>query len=146
MSSLELDKKYMNRGDKGKDGDVEYNELYKLITNTKPVNDSPNAMYDELMQKEARLLETVDRVIEDRAEERRREKTFMDTPIKKMPLEFLRSVKGMFEDLQEVSDMKALWAIIYKDKRMIYGGILLIIVATFLMLIQVSGNDVRRVV
>lgn len=118
------------------------NDLYNLITNNKPATDSVNTLYDELMQKEQRVLDTIKRVVEDKADERRQVKAFLSTPVEKIPLELVRTMTAMFAEfaVNSPKDYAEFMAIMIKDHRMIYAGISLIIVALFLMFIQISDK------
>jgi len=119
------------------------NDLYKLITNNKPTLDSVNTVYDELMAKEKAVLDTIRRVVEDKAEERRISKSFLDTPIKNVPLELTRSMSDLLADwiLRPPSSYKDVIAILSKNHRMIYFGISLVVVALFLIFIQINDGS-----
>jgi len=135
-----LDRKYSSRGDA--DGaEKEYSDLYNLITNKKPATDSVNEMYDELMKREDRVLKIVDRVVDDKQAEHARSKIFTETPVNRIPYEMYKSVRGLITDLQASKDYSDVWKATYKGQRIIYIGLLLMIIAVFLMLIQGSEND-----
>ena len=134
-----LDRKYSSRGDAN--GATEYSDLYNLITNKKPASDSANEMYDELMKREERVLKIVDRVVDDKQAEHARSKTFSETPVNRIPYEMYKSVRGFITDLQTSADYGDVWKATFKGQRVIYIGLLLMIIAVFLMLIQVSEND-----
>lgn len=120
------------------------NDLYNLITNNKPVSDSVNTLYDELMAKEKRVLETIQRVVEDKAIDRKMKNSFLETPISRMPLELIRSMTGLLASLTISPPVSYdnLMTTMAKDHRMIYAGISLVIIALFLIFIQISDSPI----
>jgi hypothetical protein len=118
------------------------NDLYNLITNNKPLSDSVNTLYDELMSKEKKVLDTIQQVVEDKAAERKKKTSFLETPISRIPLDLIRSMTGLLATWTKspptsYDDVINIMAI---DHRMIYTGILLVIIALFLIFIQISNG------
>jgi hypothetical protein len=118
------------------------NDLYNLITNNKPSTDSANTLYDELMAKEKAVLDTIQRVVDDKAEERRVAVDFVSTPLHRIPQNLIYSMAGLLADWTKSppASVSEAMAVLTKDQRMIYAGITLVLIALFLIFIQISDT------
>jgi hypothetical protein len=121
----------------------EYNDMYKLVTNQRHSTDSTNTLYDKLMKKEKNVLNIVNRLIEDRQNTMQFDDSFLGTPLSRVPLQLIKSINGIMEDIATTSPKTPEeWrAIFVKEKRLVYIGVLLIVVSVFLLFILSSEQQ-----
>lgn len=118
------------------DAEKEWVRLGRLLTTERPMGiDSTNTMYDELMGKEDRVLSTIDRYIEDKKEAQLRETRFMYTPVGRLPTMFFRTMNDMLDEAMKARTGRDVRVLFIKDARPIYVGILLIIIALFILFV-----------
>jgi len=119
----------------------QYTQLFQLITNQTPATDKSNTVYDELMRKEASVLRTINRLIRDKQQEARAQTSITLTPLAQIPLNMLRALRGIMEDLMEPDTYKKYGLTVFtKNNRLAYLGLFVVIIAVFLMLIHVSTD------
>jgi hypothetical protein len=94
------------------------------------------SVYQKLMQKEYTVLDTVNRAINQVKEDKNTNEQFINMPVIAIGERFYTSMKTIFNDLQNVKSYKGIYNIINMEDRIIYIGLLLILIALFLLLIQ----------
>jgi allophanate hydrolase subunit 1 len=121
----------------------EYMSLTDLVTSKRPTDDSNNTLYDELMLKEKRVLDVVERLIEDKQNQDYRKTMFVDIPLSKLPYLMLKEINELMTDVMELRGtmtMEKLRNLVGKNHRLVYIGILLVLIAVGLMLMNISEN------
>ena len=103
--------------------------------------DAPDP-YQHLMSREKRVLETVDRVVNDarRAELASGEdfRTFTQLPLHVIGMRALSSLRALLDDLVMARTPQAVYAALMQDDRKIYLGVCAILLAFCLTFIQAS--------
>jgi len=118
------------------EGEKEWVFFDRSVTTERPMGvDSTNTIYDELMEKENRVLSTIDRYIADKKETELRETRFLHTPIAKVPTMFFRTFNDMLDDAMRAETGRDVRALLTKGARPIYMGMLLIIIALFILFV-----------
>lgn len=119
-----------------------YNDFLKIIQNKyNNVNLNADSIYDELVKKENSILKTINRVI-DFEKDKENKKKFLNLPLSKIYKNIFHNLNKILEELLKTKKLttKKFKKIILKEKRIIYLGILLIIIAIYLALIELSDN------
>lgn len=119
-----------------------YNDFLKIIQNKyNNVNLNADSIYDELVKKENSILKTINRVI-DFEKDKENKKKFLNLPLSKIYKNIFHNLNKILEELLKTKNLttKKFKKIILKEKRIIYLGILLIIIAIYLALIELSDS------
>lgn len=119
-----------------------YNDFLKVIQNKyNNVNLNADSIYDELVKKENNILKTINRVI-DFEKDKENKKKFLNLPLSKIYKNIFHNLNKILEELLKTKNLttKKFKKIILKEKRIIYLGILLIIIAIYLSLIELSDS------
>ena len=126
-------------------GTQEYTDLYRIITNKQPNDDSQTDVYQELMKREQRVLQTIDRIVEQKEKEKLEINNILDVPLRRLPLEILRTVSDIIDEFlvsrPDGSLHTRIYAILSKDQRIIHIGVLCIVVSVILMFLQNSNSE-----
>ena len=83
--------------------------------------------YQFLLSRETRVLETVDRVVNDTRRAEARERAFLDTPLHEVGMRAMSALKGLMDDLlaaRSVRDVRA--AFLAHGERRLYLGVLML--------------------
>jgi allophanate hydrolase subunit 1 len=121
----------------------EYMSLADLVTNKRPTDDNMNTLYDELMTKEKRVLDVVERLIEDKQNHDYRKTMFVDIPLSKLPFLMLKEMNEFMTDVMEIRGtmtVEKFKRLVNKNHRLVYIGILLVLIALGLMLVNISES------
>jgi hypothetical protein len=119
-----------------------YNDFLKIIQNKyDKVNLNADSIYDELVKKENTILKTINRVI-DFEKNKENKKKFLHLSLSKIYKNIFFNLNKILEELLKTNKItiKQLKKIFLKEKRIIYLGILLIIIAIYLALIELSDS------
>jgi hypothetical protein len=119
-----------------------YNDFLKVIQNKyNNVNLNADSIYDELVKKENNILKTINRVI-DFEKDKENKKNFLNLSLSKIYKNIFHNLNKILEELLKTKKLttKKFKKIILKEKRIIYFGILLIIIAIYLALIELSDS------
>jgi hypothetical protein len=119
-----------------------YNDFLKIIQNKyNNVNLNADSIYDELVKKENSILKTINRVI-DFEKDKENKKKFLNLPLSKIYKNIFHNLNKILEELLKTKNLttKKFKKIILKEKRIIYLGILLIIIAIYLALIELFDS------
>lgn len=100
-----------------------------------PGIDSTNTLYDELMQKEDRVLSTIDRYIADQRQNAIVSKRFINTHVMEIPVMMFKTINDILDEAtkKELKTPRDVAALFTSGTRIIYVGILLIIFAIFIL-------------
>jgi hypothetical protein len=97
-----------------------------------------NTLYDELMQKESKVLDVINRMAEN--ENKAKNTAFLDTPLRLLFVRTLQEWNAILAELAGNKNVKKTFrdylTIFKKENRTIYIGFLLVIIALFLLLIS----------
>jgi len=98
----------------------------------------PEEVYKRLMSKERRVLDTVDRVVNDSAERRASEMILYKLPIHEIVMRTLGATRALWDDMIEVRTVDDALRALSDKQRMPYIGIMLVAVAVVLAVIQTT--------
>ena len=117
---------------------LEYSD-YKSLVNTLEQSNHDNT-YQELINKEDKVLDTVNRVIKNYRDEDVKEKEFINHTISQVVYKFFNIWIEIFNDLLN-SNGKDIFDIFSKDDRLVYIGIMFIFISIFLYYIEISKSS-----
>ena len=104
-------------------------------------NDSPAApdAYQHLMSRERRVLDTVDRVVNDAVKHKSADadRSLLDTPIHELAMRTVGAIRALFDDLVASRSIEDVLAALKDPTRTAYVGLALIALAAFLGALQV---------
>lgn len=115
-------------------GFMDYKDFKTLLDKS-----NPDHLYEELMKKEERILQTVNRVVDYSNKKELEANEFINMPIKDATSNFMLGVISMINDLTKVKDGQHLIQVLMSTERVIYIGIILVIISMFLFFIQSSS-------
>jgi hypothetical protein len=123
---------------------TEYKELVDAVfghgTSARERAGSGTDAYQTLMSKERRVLDTVDRVVNDAAVVDADTRTFFQMPMHEIAIRIIRSIRGLMDDLYEARKPEHVLRAVMKDDRKVYLGLVLIAVALIIGLINASSS------
>ena len=116
---------------------AEYAELTDAIHGRGRFGDMPAGdVYQELMKKERRVLDTVDRVVNDsRAKE---SVAFLNLPLHVIAIRMVAAVKGLLDDLMEARSYKDVARALLQPDRRTYLGMCVIALALIIMAVDTA--------
>jgi hypothetical protein len=117
---------------------LEYSD-YKSLVNTLEQSNHDNT-YQELINKEDKVLDTVNRVIKNYRDDDVKEKEFINHTISQVVYKFFNIWIEMFNDLLN-SNGKDIFDIFSKDDRLVYIGIMFIFISIFLYYVEISKSS-----
>jgi hypothetical protein len=112
---------------------MEYNDFNKLLQSSKPQH-----LYEELINKEDRLLQTLNRVVDYSNKKELESKEFLHTPVKDVGKGFMSSMLELFEGLFKVKTTEQLMALFIDADRIIYFGILIIMISVIMFFLDIA--------
>ena len=117
----------------------EINDLYKVINNK--YSGSMNSVYQEIMNREENVRNTLDRVVKMKDDEKIKQ-LFTKKSIDDISLNVFKNLNSVLEEANNVDELtyKEFKKIMNKDNRIIYAGLFFIMIATSLLLIEISDN------
>jgi hypothetical protein len=118
------------------------NDIYKIIQNKyKTYTSNKDSIYDEIMKKEKNIKEVIDRVIEYKENEKKKD-LFINTSFNDICLNIFKVLNNLIDDLTKYDKIsyKQLKKIVKKKHRLIYIGLFMIIISIFLSLIEISDK------
>ena len=95
--------------------------------------------YQTLMAKERRVLDTVDRVVNDAAVVDVDSRTFFQMPMHEVAIRIVGSIRGLMDDLIEARKPEHVLRAVMLEDRKVYLGLVLIAVALCIALINASS-------
>ena len=118
------------------------NDIYKIIQNKyHNYTSNKDSIYDEIMNKEKNIKEVIDRVIEYKENEKKKD-LFINTSFNDIFLNIFKVLNNLIDDLTKYDKIsyKQLKKIVKKKHRLIYIGLFMIIISIFLSLIEISDK------
>jgi hypothetical protein len=112
---------------------MEYNDFNNLLQSSKPQH-----LYEELINKEDRLLQTINRVVDYSNRKDLEAKEFLHTPVKDVAKGFMSSMLDLYEGMFKVKTPEQLAALFIDADRIIYFGILIIIFSAILFFLNIA--------
>ena len=112
---------------------MKFDEFTKLLKSAKPEH-----LYEELVQKEDKLLQTMNRVVDYSNKKDMQSKEFLNTPVKDVARGFMSSMLGLFEDLVKMKTIDQLIPAMMQADRIIYSGILIIVFSVILFFLDIA--------
>jgi hypothetical protein len=109
---------------------AEYGELVDAVHGRgKFLESSGGDAYQALMQKERRVLDTVDRVVNDANRTDADGRSFFQLPLHVIGIRIIAAIRGVMDDLLEARSPGAVYAAFMRDDRKVYIGVLMLVVA-----------------
>jgi hypothetical protein len=99
---------------------------------------APDA-YQHLLSRERRVLDTVDRVVNDARRSEVRRTPFLRLPLHVIGMRTLSALRGLLDDLVEARSLTDVRDALMQEDRKVYLGTCLLLLAFCLMVIQASG-------
>ena len=97
----------------------------------------PGEVYQHLMSKERRVLDTVDRVVNDaRLFENERVSSFFSAPLHVICMRLVASVQAIMDELLEARSAQDVVNVFLVEERQIYVGLVLILVAIVVLVVE----------
>ena len=100
-----------------------------------------NTLYDELMQKEGKVLDVINRMVDN--ENKMKNLSFLDTPLRLLLVKMLQEWNAILAEVtgnkmvgETTKSFRDYLKIFSKENRTIYIGLMLVIIALFLLLIS----------
>lgn len=115
---------------------LDYSEYTSLIDMLEKSN--LDDTYKELMKKEEKVLDTVNHVVTHYETEQRKRKEFIHLSLHEIYHLMFLELPQIFKELTNARDVHDVMAIIFKGHRIIYIGILLVILSIFLFFMENS--------
>jgi hypothetical protein len=134
-----------NKNKKGTGVSAEYKELVDTVfgrgTSGRDRAGSGTDAYQTLMAKERRVLDTVDRVVNDAAVVDADTRTFFQMPMHEIAIRIVRSIRGLMDDLVEARKPEHVLRAVMREDRKVYLGLVMIAVALCIALIHASSSS-----
>ena len=132
------------RGGRGGEGvSAEYKSLVDTVfgrgASARDRAGSGTDAYSSLMAKERRVLDTVDRVVNDAAVTDADVRTFFDMPIHEIAIRIVGALRGLMDDLMEARKPKDVWRALMHEDRRVYLGLVLMATALVCATVQAAG-------
>jgi len=116
---------------------LEYSD-YKSLVNTLEQSNHENT-YQDMMKKEDKTLDTMNRVIKYYKDEDAKEKEFINYTVSQVVYKFFNVWIDMFNEILN-SGGKNIIDTLTKDDRLIYIGVMLIIISIILYYVEISRS------
>lgn len=95
-------------------------------------------VYQALMRKEGRVLDTVDRVVNDRLRTDDDRRSFLQLPLHVIGIRLVRALRGIVDDLVEARNVEAVLKAFTREDRRVYLGALVVLLALLVAAVDVS--------
>lgn len=97
--------------------------------------------YQHLLSRERRVLDTVDRVVNDARAADVRHRPFLQLPLHVIGMRAVSSLRAVLDDLVDARSMSAVRDAVLQDDRKVYVGVCLLLLGFCLMFIQATGEN-----
>lgn len=95
-------------------------------------------VYQALMRKEGRVLDTVDRVVNDRLRTDDDRRSFLQLPLHVIGIRLVRALRGIVDDLVEARNVETVLKAFTREDRRVYLGALVVVLALLIAAVDVS--------
>jgi hypothetical protein len=117
----------------------EYRELLDTLRGRGRGFKEPGELYQSLMAKERRVLDTIDRVVNDSVRSDREERSLLQLPLHELGVRAIAAARGLFHDVVEARRPRDVLNAVTKDDRMVYLGVFLILLALCVAFVDLTG-------
>ena len=120
---------------------IEYSE-YKSLVDVIEKSQNHENTYEEVMKKEEKVLDTMNRVIKYYRDVDIKEQQFVNMPISKVVYRFFNVWIEMFNELMDANNTKRVdfLSVFTKDDRLVYIGVFLVLLSVFLFYVEITRN------
>lgn len=115
------------------DENMDYTQLVHLLEKSDPAD-----IYEQLIKKEDRVLDTINRTINYSNEKQLDASEVFNMSLHEIIRRFFWTLRTIFHDLFRVKTGQDLWQVMLKDDRKIYLGTLLLCVCIILFFISIT--------
>jgi hypothetical protein len=123
------------KGQRRKDESREYRALLDAVHGRGEFRD-PGDVYQSLMAKERRVLDTVDRVVNDAVRTETDTLSFVQLPLHEVGIRAIAAARSLFADLMESRRPADFAKAVMKEDRKVYLGVILIMVAACIAIVD----------
>jgi hypothetical protein len=95
-------------------------------------------VYQALMRKEGRVLDTVDRVVNDRLRTDGDRRSLLQLPLHVIGIRLIRALRGIVDDLVEARNVEAAVRAFTREDRRVYLGALIVLLALLVAAVDAS--------
>ena len=121
------------------DATAEYKALLELVRKKEPGKDQSDDAYQGLMQREKRVLDTVDRVVNDSWRKDADSRTFLQLPLHEIGARVMSTVNAVMEDAVEARTVRQAIDAVTVGDRKIYLGVFVIFLSLVLFFVAASS-------
>ncbi len=118
---------------------ISYSEYTSLVD---ILQKSDEDVYEEVMKKEKNVLSTIDHVVNHIKENDIKSDQFINLSLSHVVDKFLLLIPEIIKEMSTVRSIQDLIKVISKEDRIIYIGIMLIIIALFIFLVESSSPSI----
>lgn len=111
---------------------------YQSLVDTLEKSKNHEFTYQELMQKEEKVLDTVNKVIRNYKDEEHKEREFINKRLIQIAYDFFQVWIDMFTEFVDNKDLARIPSIVTKDDRLIYIGVMFVIVSIILYYMKMT--------
>jgi len=115
---------------------IEYSD-YKSLVNILNESNKDNA-YQDIMAKETKSLDTINNIIKYYRDNNIKQQEFINQSLYQVIYDFYNTMNQMFNEAFYIKKYNDIIILLTKDNRLIYLGILLIILSIFLYFIDIT--------
>lgn len=112
---------------------MDYKDFKNLLESAKPTH-----LYEELVQKEDRILQTVNRVVDYSNKKELESKEFLNMSVKDAAGGFMSSILSIFEELVKAQTYSDVVPVFMKTDRIIYIGILIVLASVVVYFVDIA--------
>lgn len=114
---------------------IDYKRLLLLLEKS-----NPTEIYEKLMQKEDRVLDIINRVVNLSNQQELNQKEFMNKSLREHVSSFYLTMKRFANDIAKARTFKQISNEFKKDERPMYIGVFLLLIAIFMFFIIISSS------
>lgn len=105
-----------------------------------PGSSDPSDVYQDLLARERRVLDTIDRVVNDASRNDGDNRGFLQLPLHEIGIRGIRVMRGLMDDLVESRSFSDVCKAIMRPGRKVYIGVILLLLALCVYFVDVSGT------
>lgn len=123
------------------DAAAEYDEILSMVRHARPqASPADGEAYQQLLAKEQRVLDTVDRVVNDARRVEISSTSFTSIPLHEAAMRTMAALRGLMDDLLASRSAADVAAALAKEDRRIYLGVCLLAIGFLLAFVQATGG------
>jgi ferritin len=113
---------------------IEYTKLIDLLNKS-----DPTEIYEELIKKEDKVLDTINRVVNVSNEKDTKSKEFLNLSFNDIIHKFFWNISLIFSEITHIQTIQDIPKVLFKNDRKIYVGLLLVLLSIFIFFIVISS-------